>query len=231
MSFELANQDKLRLSVLGVYEGQTVNNVFFMRIAPNATPTTFPVEDGSFALLDEFQTLWRANVLPLLSTGYSTLFYVLDKVEFPPIAPFTSWNLSNTDVIGGAGAPDSGSGGASSMPSYVGVNVQLKTGLHGRSRKGRKSFGPIPKSAVDTADSKGNLLTAAAWNSWGLAAIAVCETISVGAGATGFLARAVVGSKKRYLAMNEFWEVDIESVPVSQTLGSQVSRKQKNTGM
>jgi hypothetical protein len=226
MGYALLAADLIEVASFGEYDGQRIVNVFYGFIKTNGS-TTFPVTDGSDTLLLRFRELWEAQVCPLLSNGYSQIAYVAKRVVDNGGAPKAKVLFDATTTLIGTGV---GSGGAASLDTFSCVNMQLRTSFFGRSGRGRKAIGPVPESVtVDTAGN-GNKLTASADIAFDDAWANIFPDLTVGTGATGFLYRSVIFSRKKYKQGVTFGDTihEVTSIHPAPRIGSQVSRKAPN---
>lgn len=133
--------------IVGLLRGQLCENVlhFFNTLG------AFTQADLN-TLADNLGAQWNGNVLPLISSDYTfELVQARDlTTQFAPTAEFS-------------GASAAG-GGGDAMPNNVASCFSLRTGLPGRSNRGRLYIGGIPRDAVTenniTAGFRNSMLTA-----------------------------------------------------------------------
>jgi hypothetical protein len=133
-----------------------IDNVYFYARSSLTPPATKA----------SFYTIFAATVLtpiyPLLSVAY-----VMDAVDVrfqdDALDPFVTQT----------GSLQSGAVTGDFVPSLMNVSVRLGTGIRGKSYRGRKSFGPIAKSAT-LADK----LTSAAITAWAAVTTALVATLT-----------------------------------------------------
>jgi len=232
MAFEIALDDGLELTVSAVYDGQEIANVFWFRAAELPGGTDFPLATGSIETLSTFITAWRDNILPLLSNGYRVNQYVLRRLVFPFPGGTPKFNFSATEATVGDGVLDVGDAGNASLPSYATVNVWYQASPGGRSGRGRKAYGPITEDQTNNSGGFGNYLTDGNLTAWQEAIGWTDEDLTTGVTSDNYAMRPVVASLKSYVAgsgLNNVLRV-ISGSTVRQALGSQVSRKRKNSG-
>lgn len=233
MGFSLQGGNHVELTVQGHYEMQEIDNVFWYRVS-NGPLTEPPVLDASLPFLTKFRDeVWRDVVLPLLSIGYVVDRYILRRVVQPFPGGTPKFNFNAVDVLNGDPILDVGSNGIDSLPTYASVNIWQQATPAGKSGRGRKSMGPITEFQTQDTAGNGNLLTDAALALWQTVAGVFAVTLPTGAGVTELLFSPVVASLKYYVMSPPQVQEDIFRIMTSATarraLGSQVSRKRKNS--
>jgi len=227
MGFNLANNNVVEVTTFGVCEEQAVNNVWWFRIKSNGT-SAFPIIGGSTNLLERMQSLQQTVLMAHLSEDFAIMLYrarLLDesagahaKVEF-----------LNQDELVGDVALDVGGAVGPSFPTYVTANASMRTGVTGRSKRGRKGFGVIPLTSQDTTGEVENRLSAAEQAALQTDLDLNFLEFTVGSSTTGFKADIGVFSKKLYLPNVASYFTPLSGWRVQRHFGTQNSRKQRNT--
>lgn len=225
MSFDIVNGGEYEIAVNGRYQGQSIVNVHNFRSITSGV-TVFPVIGGATAALTEFRTLWRANFLPIIATGYSVDSYQMKRIDETLPRPTNKYAYDATFQLIGDPLNDVSAGGAAGLPTFVAVNVRLQTSAIGRNYRGRKAYGPVPEGDTDNAAGSANILTIGGRNTWLNAAAFLYPNFTVGAGATGFTLQGVVASSQRYRGQFVTWTTTVQAIDAPFVLGSQLSRKQ-----
>jgi len=227
MAYDLANNSVNELTTFGVCEGQAINNVWWVRTRTNGT-SVFPIVDGSTPLIERLQALQQTVLMSHLSEDFSIYLYrarLLDETA----GPHTKVEFTNQDEVIGDVALDVGGATGPSFPTYTTVNASMRTGVTGRSKRGRKGFGVVPLSSQDTSGETENRISVAEQLSFQTDLDLNFLTLTVGTGATGFLADIGVFSPKLYKPNISVYFARLTSWRVQRMLGTQNSRKQRNT--
>ena len=219
--------DLVQITVNGVQSGQRVTNVLHYTPDGPADPQVTSAE----IYLQTFRTNWRSEVLPVLVSGYTVLSYeaivIAGTKAGPPDGPAKVLDLTDTAVLVGVPANDTGSGEGAPLPTYTTATFRKVTGLAGKRRRGSMRLRGIIQDLTETSD--GNRLTAA-----GVTALQpVAEFLNsalAGLGTESLL--PVVFSRKTLFekdgAVNNVLDTFtiITGFLLNQIVGSQLSRKQ-----
>lgn len=131
MAFQ-AVPNTIEVDVRGTLFGQLIENTLYVRMA--AAPTAGDVADAAAAI----RGWWFAEMMPILSSDYF----------------FRETFAKDLTVSGGAeqhdiaGAGTAGSFGVAALPGNVTMAVAFKTGLAGRSNRGRNYIPCLAESQV-----------------------------------------------------------------------------------
>jgi len=219
------------LTVEGLYGGQSIVNVFAFRMAFPSGVTV--ATNGSGVLLTAFRTSWRVIIAALSSTYRVIRYKVRDlNTSIATGTPSKHWLYEHEDELAGDISLDTGGSEAASLPTGAVANITLRTARVGRRFRGRKAFGPIPEiSTTDTAGN-GNLLTAGAISFIrdGFDLLLNPADVVVG-GDTLQMVWQVHSLVMAVASPISDWSNDVTSYVVQPNVGSQNSRKAKNSGV
>lgn len=149
--------------------GDCVLNVLHFIPAPN-TPPQPEIDTPLSSWLTAWQEIWRANILPLVTTAYKVERYFARELSGTRLVKPTDPNSKVTYVVRqiaerlGSDTADRGTQEGAWLPNFAAVSIYKNTLLDGRNGKGFTRFAGILEA--DTQAAAGNALTADAKNAW-----------------------------------------------------------------
>lgn len=225
----VCSTDALELAVYGRYQDQAIVNVFALRVFRGSSPDS--IGAGSTIVMERFRLWYRTFPVQGLSNGYAVDSYVLRKYDMSFPRPVQHrWRYSVAEVLAGTG-DDTGAGGAASLSTQATANVTLRTGIVGRSFRGRKSISPIPEDNTVNTAGGGNKLTDTAMAGYNLDYSTLLAGLDMLVGADPYTIYLHIGSLKRYkqdLPVGETFTL-VTSAVCQRHTGSLVSRKARNS--
>lgn len=234
MAGELSSGDILEVIVFGAADGQSILNVFHYRMftpegggGGTVVPTIQTAADG-------VRTIWRNQVLPLLSNSYAVNQYqvsrIKGKVAVPgsvPVRRKLTYDLrafANGDPV-----VDRGADVQDPLPTFNAIGVLKRTQLAGRSGRGAIRFAPVSDVSID-----GNVVDGAIGGAWQDAADVLFTGDEPFNAGEVLSAAGIVFRKTEYLASavpNEppdLFYAEITSTQVRRFASSQTSRKRSS---
>lgn len=126
------NPNVARVDLLHLWDSQEVENTLYF------FSTTEPNQAALQDLADGVRLYWQTNMLPLMSSEVAFLLAEVTKLE-PVPAEFAS---------APAALPNIGGNGGAALPNSVSIAVSFRTGLTGRSYRGRNYWLGLTETTV-----------------------------------------------------------------------------------
>jgi len=149
---ELVPGDVVEVIVFGLMDGQSVLNVFHYKLMDYALSGNVQVTVKTIS--DGVRTLWRNQICPLLSQGYSVVQYQATVLLHTFVVPDSNPPRINVQVGDRSISPgvpnfDIGTKAGDPLPTFNAIGAIKRTAKGGRDGKGAIRLGPFPDTDID----------------------------------------------------------------------------------